>query len=65
MTPTYILRGAYAEHEDQVANFLDYIGAPWSGKRSIAYRLATMYMRGTPGIFRIRRRSSRSHVATI
>lgn len=40
-------------------------GAPWSGSRSMAYRRRTMYMSGTPGILRILRRSSRSHVATM
>ena len=41
------------------------LGAPWSGSRSIAYLRRTMYIKGTPGIFRILLLSSLSHVATI
>lgn len=43
----------------------DYAGAPWSGKRSIAYLRLEMYMIGTPGTFLTLLRSALSLVATI
>jgi len=42
-----------------------HIGAPWSGRRSIAYFRLITYINGTPGICRMRRLSSRSQVAMI
>ena len=42
-----------------------YTGAPPSGNFSIEYLRLTMYMRGTPGMFRIRLLSSLSQVATM
>lgn len=36
-----------------------------SGRRSMTYLRLEMYMMGTPGTFRMRRLSSRSHVATM
>lgn len=46
---------------------MDHLGAKKaaSGNRSTVYLCPEMYMMGTPGTLRSRRRKSRSHVATM